>query len=436
VSRKACGVFLWVILVVQSLLEGLTDGERLSDLQRRLDSLPADLETLFWRILNSVDFERVSQLFQIVRASPSPLSVLELSFADEDDPEFVFKMPTMPLPNSTLVSRAILMRRRLNACCKGLLEAQSKVDKLLPDAKVEYLHRTVKDFIQKSDVWNKLLSATKLSFDPGMRISVSRISCLKIVNILYGEKLLTEFEEMYILSSMHTPATFWSRAISSIRLIVSYGPQVPGSQVRLLDEIGGAVEGIMAAQPVGYDPVTYGECPLSGMTKIRSFLHLAVKLQLTTYVDARVGDLKGPNRIEELSFLLRMAVTDYSCDYDEVRLQNPSLGIVETLLQHGATLNGNTSWNHVLQDSQERPDLLMLLLRYGADPFAPRLCAPRNIYFSKDLEALAKVKREEAMRKGGGRRSTEKAIEVENTEAAEFKAHSKWFRLQFGQKRS
>ncbi|KAH8745854.1 hypothetical protein BGZ57DRAFT_213519 [Hyaloscypha finlandica] len=51
VSTKASGVFLWVILVIQSLLEGLTDGERLSDLQRRLDSLPADLETLFWKIL-------------------------------------------------------------------------------------------------------------------------------------------------------------------------------------------------------------------------------------------------------------------------------------------------------------------------------------------------------------------------------------------------
>jgi len=105
VSTKACGVFLWVILVVQSLLEGLTDGERLSDLQKRLDSLPADLETLFWKILQSVDFERISQLLQIVEGSNNvgsePLTILCMSFADEDDAEFAFKMPALPLTEAS-----------------------------------------------------------------------------------------------------------------------------------------------------------------------------------------------------------------------------------------------------------------------------------------------------------------------------------------------
>jgi hypothetical protein len=96
VSTKASGVFLWVVLVVQSLLEGFTDGERLSDLQRRLDSIPADLETLIWKILKSVDFERISQILQIVEDSVKPrrkhlLTLIQLSFADEDDPEFVFE---------------------------------------------------------------------------------------------------------------------------------------------------------------------------------------------------------------------------------------------------------------------------------------------------------------------------------------------------------
>ena len=105
VSTKACGVFLWVILVAQSLLEGLTDGERLSDLQKRLDSLPADLETLFWKILQSVDFERISQLLQIVEGSNNvgsePLTILCMSFADEDDAEFAFKMPALPLTEAS-----------------------------------------------------------------------------------------------------------------------------------------------------------------------------------------------------------------------------------------------------------------------------------------------------------------------------------------------
>jgi hypothetical protein len=44
VAEKASGVFLWTFLVTQSLLEGLSEGERLPDLQRRLSSLPTDLE--------------------------------------------------------------------------------------------------------------------------------------------------------------------------------------------------------------------------------------------------------------------------------------------------------------------------------------------------------------------------------------------------------
>jgi hypothetical protein len=53
VTARASGVFLWVVLVTQSLLEGLTDGEHLSELHKRLNSLPVELESLFWKILGS-----------------------------------------------------------------------------------------------------------------------------------------------------------------------------------------------------------------------------------------------------------------------------------------------------------------------------------------------------------------------------------------------
>ncbi|KAM7183070.1 hypothetical protein V8F33_013828 [Rhypophila sp. PSN 637] len=51
VVEKAAGVFLWVKLVVRSLLEGLGSFDSLSDLRRRLEDLPDDLEDLYWHIL-------------------------------------------------------------------------------------------------------------------------------------------------------------------------------------------------------------------------------------------------------------------------------------------------------------------------------------------------------------------------------------------------
>lgn len=94
IANKASGVFLWVVLVVASLLEGLTCGDRLVDLQHRLDELPEDLNELFTKILDSIDaryWMRVSQLLQVVRTSMVPLTLLTLSFADEEDTDLYRK---------------------------------------------------------------------------------------------------------------------------------------------------------------------------------------------------------------------------------------------------------------------------------------------------------------------------------------------------------
>jgi hypothetical protein len=47
VTGKVSGVFLWVRLVVLSLLEGLRESDNITDLQDRLDILPSELEELF-----------------------------------------------------------------------------------------------------------------------------------------------------------------------------------------------------------------------------------------------------------------------------------------------------------------------------------------------------------------------------------------------------
>src|ERR1700733_15379470 len=55
VSTTASGVFLWVKLVVASLLSGLCDGDDIEDLRRRLKELPPDLEDLFQHMLNKLN---------------------------------------------------------------------------------------------------------------------------------------------------------------------------------------------------------------------------------------------------------------------------------------------------------------------------------------------------------------------------------------------
>jgi isopropylmalate/homocitrate/citramalate synthase len=91
-----------------------------------LDSLLADLETLFLNILKSVGFGRALQLIQIVEKAleldDEGLTSIELSFADEDDPEFVFHLqePRDEAKQAKFSALAEVMRRRINACSKGL----------------------------------------------------------------------------------------------------------------------------------------------------------------------------------------------------------------------------------------------------------------------------------------------------------------------------
>ena len=128
VTTKSSGVFLWVHLVVESLLEGLSGGERTSDLQSRLESLPPDLEDLFWKILGDLEptaFQYGVQLFDLIRSAVTPITFLHLSFADEDVPNHAFDLPIRMISREEKAARVEIMRRRLDTCTRGLLEATS-----------------------------------------------------------------------------------------------------------------------------------------------------------------------------------------------------------------------------------------------------------------------------------------------------------------------
>jgi hypothetical protein len=73
VASKSAGVFLWVSLVVRSLLEGMKNSDRIADLEKRLDQIPPELDNLYSEILASLDpfyLDHASQIFQIARISP------------------------------------------------------------------------------------------------------------------------------------------------------------------------------------------------------------------------------------------------------------------------------------------------------------------------------------------------------------------------------
>ncbi|KAF4966307.1 hypothetical protein FSARC_5979 [Fusarium sarcochroum] len=160
IIEAAQGVFLWVVLVVRSFQEGLINGDRIVDLQTRLRDLPKDLNDYFEKILLSDvdDFYRPqsARMSAATLHAQQRLPLMAYWFLDQQDPEYALKLEVAPLDLQKMSLRLEQTRKRLNACCKGLLEVQSIFAFQNMDSpssgfwfnqKVDFLHRTVQEFL-------------------------------------------------------------------------------------------------------------------------------------------------------------------------------------------------------------------------------------------------------------------------------------------------
>ncbi|OCL14738.1 hypothetical protein AOQ84DRAFT_220108 [Glonium stellatum] len=164
ISERADGVFLWVKIAVRSLLGGLMNRDSISDLQCRLLELPRDLEKLYDHMFEKIDsiyFEKAARIFQIVRAARickdhllyemgqnKQLSVLALHFAVSSETSLE---DVKLCQASDLTTRCEEMEVHLTVHCAGLLEIWSGKDER--DKRVNYLHRTGRDFIESPRIW-------------------------------------------------------------------------------------------------------------------------------------------------------------------------------------------------------------------------------------------------------------------------------------------
>jgi hypothetical protein len=192
VIEKARGVFLWVYLVVRSIIEGLKNCDRISDLQRRLRDFPEDLEKFFFHIFTSLDpiyQKQTARAFQISLRACQPLSLLNYWFLDEDEeyPGFAFRMPINALDDVELNSIQNEMQVRLNGRCKGLLETSFEGSHDVPFRfHVHFLHRTVKDFLMTKDMQILLSKWTGSQFDADEAICRTTLAKIKSLQVGYG----------------------------------------------------------------------------------------------------------------------------------------------------------------------------------------------------------------------------------------------------------
>ncbi|KAK3365533.1 hypothetical protein B0T24DRAFT_500359, partial [Lasiosphaeria ovina] len=217
IITRSSGVFLWVNIVVSNLIKGFTEGDRVSDIQRRLESLPLDLEQLYDKILQGIDpfyMEHTAQLFLLRNACPTPPDLLLFSFADEPG---TTEEGCRDLEGGALLSSQVktakeeAMRRRINSRCLGLLEVSGPfIDSISGQSspyecyRVEYLHRTVREFLQKPSIKTRLATVLKEPFDPHLRLCAAYLSYARRVSpSLQGEARLRHLSSEVRLCLYH-----------------------------------------------------------------------------------------------------------------------------------------------------------------------------------------------------------------------------------------
>ncbi|KAF7555709.1 hypothetical protein G7Z17_g1975 [Cylindrodendrum hubeiense] len=175
------GVFLWVFLVVRDLLEGFTYHDTVATLHRRLLAFPPDLEKYFQHIFDSIPkFYRKEtlQFFKTALIAPEPLLVVTYSFWDDlsSDPGFALRQPQEPMPDTEIIVRQDQTRRQLDGRCKGLLEmvVDDRNTEQYFRYRVDFLHRTARDFMIESNEIRSLYGDTEQLQDVTFELELSR----------------------------------------------------------------------------------------------------------------------------------------------------------------------------------------------------------------------------------------------------------------------
>lgn len=179
IVEKAEGIFLWVTIVVRLLLQGLENGDNLDELQAVLTSLPPDLRALYKIMIGKMRIEhqiQASEMFQImqkwnekVRDKLLPVYVVSCALGP---PSAMVDIPVAQIKYGNFDWTLTSLGNRIRSRCCGLLEVYYPIDPAnisrdepiandkIDLAVVNYLHRTVSEFLKASEVWQEVCALT------------------------------------------------------------------------------------------------------------------------------------------------------------------------------------------------------------------------------------------------------------------------------------
>jgi ABC-type cobalamin/Fe3+-siderophores transport system ATPase subunit len=316
------GVFLWVYLVIRSLLRGLANGDEMKDLHRRLNELPTELEKYFELMLDTIEpiyRRQTAHIFRVMLSALHNLPIVSFHFLSHAQ-SGSFSQPWSPETIGKIIDQ---QRRQLSGSCKDLLYITGDAeDDPFSDVRVGFLHRTVSDFLRTSVMEHLLDKRSEAGFNPNFSLCKAHWDMYQVR--LYPTdgsiRSLYRREEL-IVGTFH------------------YARQVERHSERpvatVLDQMNAQISS-----------ATWSELLID--TDCKSFLDVAVRFDLQLYVTARIRQLQAESRSPsvdgQIASMLRQALkAELLAEQDGffVFVMTGSIGLsmLQCLLENGADPN-------------------------------------------------------------------------------------------------
>ncbi|KAL9074022.1 MAG: hypothetical protein Q9157_004548 [Trypethelium eluteriae] len=385
ISEKARGVFVWVRLVIDELLEGWYNGDNISELLDMLSIMPPELEGLYERTIRRSDRSGIVVgrkykrdafiMFQIALCTDTPfdldyfLSIANYcSSAAPQDSDLVFKQKL----------------RRLHGRCFGLLEvvpeSHSHIDfcdqtggsrpicsNIEHLNKVQFIHQTAKDFFMTEQGFDILLAnLDDVPVENGhtyiLQYSVSTINTSAHFRGLFfhaheAEMIARRSSISYIIRELRGKREPLQSLISRLMQAENFCQNL----LETLISIGNNNLSLLVISACACLPLSVAECLGSLAHMPRRYA--GISLRATIYDTACYGidDFNATQAILK-------SMLEAGMDADSVFTDGETP--FATLINAEEFAGGDVMDSHgfVSNDAERRIQLLKTLVHYGADP--------------------------------------------------------------------
>ncbi|GAB7341387.1 hypothetical protein MBLNU457_7643t1 [Dothideomycetes sp. NU457] len=179
ITDKANGVFLWVFLVVRQLRRSLENADSIDDLQRRLREFPPGLKKYFQHMFKTIDNfyrKQTAQIFRLCLDAVARVPLLGFAVLDSNDSLASQMLSQQSIDKQDCERMEDVLRLWINGRCRDLLEIVQPDD---GERYVDFLHRTVKDFLNTKDMDSLLFQQAGTDFDSRRTLCIAYVFCTK-----------------------------------------------------------------------------------------------------------------------------------------------------------------------------------------------------------------------------------------------------------------